>query len=112
MAKNARISSYSLDEIITMRARGEGKTDLSGSLLEAEIEAQIAADPDLSVPENWQDSVVPGLPDITRSNKRLVSVRYTPRVIDFFKSTGKGWQTRMDAVLLAFVDKQNAQPKA
>ena len=31
--------------------------------------------------------------------KQLVSVRYSPEVIAYFKSTGEGWQTRMDDVL-------------
>lgn len=106
MAKKERITAYSMDDIVAMRARGEGQSDLSGSPTEAEIEAQIAADVDLHVPDNWQVSILPDLPDISRTNKRLVSIRYAPHVIEYFKSTGKGWQTRMDAVLQAFVAKQ------
>ncbi len=37
------------------------------------------------------------------SKKLLVSVRYSPEVVEYFKSTGKGWQSRMDGVLLKFV---------
>lgn len=37
------------------------------------------------------------------SAKQLVSVRYSPEVIAFFKSTGEGWQTRMDDVLKDYV---------
>jgi uncharacterized protein (DUF4415 family) len=106
MARKEPITSYSLDDIIAMRARGEGRSDLSRVLPDAEIEAQVASDPDLQVSEGWQDSILVGLPDITRSNKQLVSIRYSPQVIDYFKATGKGWQTRMDAVLQAFVAKQ------
>src|SRR3546814_10941810 len=47
-----------------------------------------------------------------RENKRLVSIRYSPRVIDYFKSTGKGWQSRMDAVLAAFVDRQERRSRS
>ena len=32
--------------------------------------------------------------------KKLVSLRLSPEVIDHFKSTGPGWQTRIDATLL------------
>ena len=32
--------------------------------------------------------------------KRLVSLRLSPEVIDHFKSTGPGWQTRIDSTLL------------
>ena len=31
--------------------------------------------------------------------KLLVSVRYSPEVVAYFKSTGEGWQSRMDGVL-------------
>jgi uncharacterized protein (DUF4415 family) len=37
------------------------------------------------------------------NKKLLVSVRYSPEVVEYFKSTGKGWQSRMDGVLLKFV---------
>ena len=37
------------------------------------------------------------------SSKQLVSVRYSPEVLDYFKSTGSGWQARMDEVLLGYV---------
>ena len=37
--------------------------------------------------------------------KVLLSVRYSPEVIAFFKSTGEGWQSRMDGVLREYVEK-------
>lgn len=38
--------------------------------------------------------------------KQLVSVRYSPEVIEFFRSTGEGWQSRMDGVLKRYVETQ------
>jgi uncharacterized protein (DUF4415 family) len=35
--------------------------------------------------------------------KLLVSVRYSPEVVSFFKATGDGWQSRMDSVLRDYV---------
>jgi uncharacterized protein (DUF4415 family) len=35
--------------------------------------------------------------------KLLVSVRYSPDVVAYFKSTGRGWQSRMDSVLRQYV---------
>jgi uncharacterized protein (DUF4415 family) len=32
--------------------------------------------------------------------KKLVSLRLSPEVIDHFKATGPGWQTRIDAMLM------------
>ena len=40
------------------------------------------------------------------SNKVLVSIRFSPEVITYFKSTGEGWQTRMDGVLREYVASQ------
>ena len=37
------------------------------------------------------------------NKKLLVSVRYSPEVIAYFKSTGEGWQSRMDGVLRQYV---------
>ena len=39
--------------------------------------------------------------------KQLVSVRYSPEVIEFFRSTGEGWQSRMDGVLKQYVETQS-----
>lgn len=35
--------------------------------------------------------------------KLLVSVRYSQEVVEYFKSTGEGWQSRMDGVLRQYV---------
>lgn len=35
--------------------------------------------------------------------KQLISVRYSPEVIAYFRSTGDGWQSRMDEVLREYV---------
>ena len=32
-----------------------------------------------------------------------ISIRLSPEVVDYFKSTGQGWQSRMDAVLQNYV---------
>ena len=37
------------------------------------------------------------------NKKLLVSVRYSPEVVAYFKATGEGWQSRMDGVLLKYV---------
>ena len=37
------------------------------------------------------------------ATKTPVSIRLSTEVVDYFKSTGKGWQTRVDAVLKDYV---------
>jgi len=38
--------------------------------------------------------------------KVLLSVRYSPEVVDYFKSLGEGWQSQMDRVLREHVARQ------
>jgi uncharacterized protein (DUF4415 family) len=42
--------------------------------------------------------------------KQLVSVRYSPEVLAYFKATGDGWQSRMDGVLRQYVSRRARQP--
>lgn len=39
----------------------------------------------------------------SENKKLLVSVRYSPEVVAYFKSTGEGWQSLMDSVLRRYV---------
>src|SRR5690349_2059015 len=41
--------------------------------------------------------------------KQLVSVRYSPEVLEYFRSTGEGWQSRMDSVLRQYVARRTRQ---
>ena len=43
----------------------------------------------------------------SKNKKLLVSVRYSPEVVAYFKSTGEGWQSRMDGVLRKYVERQS-----
>lgn len=72
------------------------------------ITAAARADPDAQPlrPKQLQAMVplksVRGRPK-SESRKLLVSVRYSPEVVAYFKSTGEGWQARMDGVLQQYV---------
>jgi len=41
------------------------------------------------------------------NKKLLVSIRYSPEVVAYFRSTGDGWQARMDGVLRTYVARQS-----
>jgi uncharacterized protein (DUF4415 family) len=45
----------------------------------------------------------------SENKKMLVSVRYSPEVLAFFRATGEGWQARMDGVLRQYVQKHSRQ---
>jgi uncharacterized protein (DUF4415 family) len=76
------------------------------------ITAAAKADPDAQplTPKQLK-SMVPlralrGRPKSART-KQLVSVRYSPEVLAYFKATGEGWQSRMDGVLRKYVTRQS-----
>ena len=72
------------------------------------ITAAARADPDAQpLTPSQLKSMVPlrslrGRPKSAKT-KLLVSVRYSPEVLEYFKSTGAGWQSRIDGVLLEYV---------
>ena len=72
------------------------------------ITAAARADPDAQpLTPSQLKSMVPlrslrGRPK-SEKTKLLVSVRYSPEVLEYFKSTGAGWQSRIDGVLLEYV---------
>jgi uncharacterized protein (DUF4415 family) len=47
--------------------------------------------------------VLRGRPKLA-NKKQLVSIRYSPEVIDYFRASGAGWQSRMDAVLKDYIE--------
>ena len=76
------------------------------------ITAAAKADPDAQPLKPKQlKSMVPiralrGRPK-SGSTKQLVSVRYSPEVLAYFKATGEGWQSRMDGVLREYVTRHS-----
>jgi uncharacterized protein (DUF4415 family) len=99
------IVRYTIEEIEAMIARGEDKTDWArvDAMTDEDIERAMRDDPD------WKDHM-----DIDWSKakmvipdrKKAISIRLDPDIIDFFQATGKGYQTRINAVLRHFVDEQ------
>lgn len=76
------------------------------------INAAAKSDPDARpLTPRQLKSMVPlrtlrGRPKSART-KLLVSIRYSPEVVAWFKSTGEGWQSRMDGVLRKYVERQS-----
>ena len=84
-----------------------GKTDFERVDDETELARQERVDPDLNASaaawfaEARLEFGIPTPP--SASNKRPVTIRLDPEVVDYFKNEGRGWQTRINAVLKAFV---------
>ena len=80
----------------------------------AKIVAAAKADPDAKPMTKRQlDALVPirtvrGRPK-SENKKLLLSVRYSVEVVEYFRSTGDGWQARMDSVLRQYVSQHEAR---
>ena len=98
------MSKTSLKRVIVMPTEAENR----------KIRRAAKADPDaLPLTDAQLAAMVPikavrGRPK-SGNKKLLVSVRYSPEVLSYFRSTGDGWQARMDGVLQEYVAKQSAR---
>lgn len=99
MQKSERIVRYTAEEIDEMLRRGEDRTDWAkiDSLTEEELEASIDREEEGEF--DWS-TVQVGIP----GPKQQLTVRFDQDVIAWFKTQGPGYQTRMNAVLRAYMD--------
>jgi uncharacterized protein (DUF4415 family) len=100
VAKNERIVRYTIDELKAMRARGEDQTDWARvkAMSQDEVE-RLADEEDGPLPEGWEKTIVLGIPE----PKQGVHIRLDADVLRWFKAQGPGYQTRINAVLRAFM---------
>jgi len=101
MQRKGSFVRYTADEL----SRLESDTDWAkvDATSRAEIERQAEAD-DGPLAEGWENTVVLGVPE----PKRGVYLRLDSDVLDWFKAHGRGYQTRINAVLRAFVQARKA----
>jgi uncharacterized protein (DUF4415 family) len=102
---------------ITRRFLGDTKGDRTDwarvdALTDADIERAIAADPDAAPilgAEFWKHAVLVPPP----ARKSAVSLRLDSDVLEFFRASGRGYQTRINSVLRTFVlHARTARPAA
>jgi uncharacterized protein (DUF4415 family) len=105
MTKGKNIRRFSAAELEKPWARGEGRTDWARvrAKTEEELERDIASDPDFKdVPREWYKNAEAIMP----IPKKLLSLRLDSDIVDWFKQQGPGYQTRINAVLRAFVQQK------
>jgi uncharacterized protein (DUF4415 family) len=103
MQKRGDTVRYTAEELAEMRKRGETRSDWAkaAALTDEEIEAQIAADPDeAGMVIDW-DSATIEMPQ----PKTTLNMRIDRDVLDYFRKTGKGYQTRINAILRSYVER-------
>jgi len=89
------------------RRRGETEWARVDALTDQEIEAAVAEDPDaapLLNEEFWANAelVIPA------GRKERITLRLDDEVLDHFRRLGRGYQTRINTVLRAYVRQQQA----
>jgi len=105
MTKKKIITHYTAEEIAALQAHGKSRTRwakaaaMSGKQLEASIAAD-ADEADMAI--DWENASVEMPPP-----KAILNMRVDRAVLDFFKQSGRGYQTRINAVLKSFVDAQH-----
>jgi uncharacterized protein (DUF4415 family) len=100
MRKNENIARFSADNVRRKIARGESKTDWKrvDSISQAEVE-RLADKDEGPLATGWESTVIVGLPPA----KQDIHIRLDGDILDWFKARGRGYQTRINAVLRAFV---------
>ena len=104
MAKKGRIVKYADDELRAMQERGEDQSNWAqaAAMTDAEIDAAIAGDADeAGMVVDWSKASVE-LPQ----PKAVLNMRVDYEVLEFFRSQGKGYQTKINAVLRSYVDQR------
>ena len=105
MTSGEDIRRYTSAELDALRAE-RGPTDMSRARAktEAELERDIASDPDWrDIPRTWYEAAEAVMP----VPKKLLSLRLDTDVVDWFRQQGPGYQTRINAVLRTFMMQQD-----
>ena len=101
--KQQRIVRFTLEQIKKMPS----DTDWArlDAMTDAEIAANVASDPDAweTPPGFWDNAIL-----IYPPRKKTITLGIDDDVLAFFKRSGKGYQTRMNAVLRTFMVRQPA----
>ncbi len=105
MARKEHTVRYTAKELDEMVEKEGSRSDWkkAASMTAAEIEAAVASDPDeADMVIDW-DSATAELP----KPKATLNMRIDQDVLDYFRSTGKGYQTLINAILKSYVKQKD-----
>lgn len=87
------------------KLKGRTDWDRLRSVTDEEVERAIAEDADADASSfDWASAVV-----IEPQPKQAVSIRLDQDVLEFFKAKGRGYQTRINAVLRSYMEAQRSR---
>ena len=102
MARKAHITKYTDSELAKLAEQEDTLSDWgkAASMAEVEIEARVVSDTDEDdMAVDWGNATVE-LPQ----PKAVLNMRVEKEVLDFFRKGGKGYQSRINAVLRSYVE--------
>jgi len=106
-----RIVRYTLEEIEEKIAKGGDRSDWArvDAMTDEDILANMRDDPDWAdfIDIDWSKAKI-----VVPVPKTSISIRLDADIVDFFKATGKGYQTRINAVLRHYMDEQDKGKKS
>ncbi len=101
------IVTYTREELEKL---GPGKTDYEKlkNLTDEEIAVAVANDPDAApIDLDWSKAEL-----WVPANKTALSIRLDSDVLEFFRKGGRGYQTRINAVLRTYMDHKTDKKQA
>ena len=106
MARKEHIVKFTDEELISL-TKQEGSLSNWGKaagMTSAEIEASVALDLDeAGMVMDWESTALE-LPQ----PKAVLNMRVDKEILDYFRKTGKGYQSRINAVLRSYVERKGS----
>lgn len=100
--KEENIKHYTIEQIREMRARGEDQTDWKRLAEMRDEDIDFSDIPELD--ESFWKNATLRYPQA----KERVTMRLDKEILDFFRSQGRGYQTRINAVLASYIAAQKS----
>jgi uncharacterized protein (DUF4415 family) len=107
MVKKAHIVKYTAEELDRLIEKDGSRSDWekAAGMTDAEIEARVASDPDeAGMVMDWENVTV-----VSPQSKAVLNMRIDRDILEYFRKTGKGYQSRINAVLRSYVERKGRQ---
>ena len=104
MARKGHTVKFTDSELAAQNAHDGTLSDWgkASSMTAVEVEACVASDPDEDdMVMDWDNATIELPPP-----KAVLNMRVDKEVLDFFRRGGKGYQSRINAILRAYVERQ------
>lgn len=110
MKNDKHTDRHSSAELTAMVEHGDSDSesdwDAVKALTDADVDAAVSTDPDEADLEiDWSQAVIH-----PESRKKIVTMRVDADVLAFFREQGRGYQTKINSVLRAYMDHARKEP--